>query len=417
MRADILSIGDELLIGQTINTNASWLGKELSSRGIRIMQTTAIPDDKDLIKKAIDEALTRSELVVITGGLGPTKDDITKYTLCEYFDTELEIHLPTLVKIENYFSQRNRPMLEVNIKQAELPKSCEILNNDYGTAAGMWFEKNGKIVISLPGVPYEMKGIMMEEAIPRLKERFEMKSLYHVTMMTQGIGESFLAEYIKDWEDKVRSSGLGLAYLPSPGMVKLRLTSYEGEERQAEIDQLFKEVENLLPQHVYSYGDVSLTKVLGDILRQKGMTIGTAESCTGGALAAELVSIPGSSDYFSGGILTYSNKLKQDLAEVKEADLIQFGAVSREVVEQMALNGLKKLGVDVCISTSGVAGPTGGSDEKPVGTVWIAIALKNRVVSRIFRFGDNRERNIQMTVLSALNFARCEILDISSEKK
>jgi nicotinamide-nucleotide amidase len=417
MRADILSIGDELLIGQTINTNASWIGKELSMRGIRIMQTTAIPDDEQKILEAIDSALVRSEIVIITGGLGPTKDDITKHTLCKYFDTNLIMHEPTLKKIQEYFSKRNRPMLEVNNRQAELPESCEILNNNYGTAAGMWFDQNGKIVVSLPGVPYEMKGIMTEEVFPRLLERFELKSLFHITMMTQGIGESFLADRISDWEDKVRKVGLGLAYLPSPGLVKLRLTSYEGASRKEEIQSYFKEIEETLPQYVYGYGEQSISEVLGDHLRKGKMTLGTVESCTGGMLAAQIVSVSGSSDYFQGGFLTYSNELKNHLVDVTEDDLNEFGAVSKEVVEAMALNGQKKLGVDLCISTSGIAGPSGGSDEKPVGTVWIGIALKDRVVSKLFRFGDDRDRNIQMTVLSALNLARCEILGLSEEKK
>jgi nicotinamide-nucleotide amidase len=417
MRADILSIGDELLIGQTVNTNASWIGKELSMRGIRIMQTTAIPDDEEKIIEAIDDAVKRSEIVIITGGLGPTKDDITKHTLCKYFQTKLVLHQPTLKKVEDFFLKRNRPMLDVNIKQAELPESCDILNNNYGTAAGMWFEREDKIVVSLPGVPYEMKGIMNEEVIPRLLERFELKSLFHVTLMTQGIGESFLADRISDWEDKVRKAGLGLAYLPSPGLVKLRLTSYEGSVRQDEILEYFKELEERLPQYVFGYGEQTISEVLGDLLREKKMTLGTVESCTGGMLAANIVAVSGSSDYFQGSFLTYSNELKNRLVDVSMSDLQEFGAVSREVVEAMASNGRKKLGVDVCISTSGVAGPTGGTEDKPVGMVWIGIALKDRVIAKLFRFGDDRDRNIQMTVLSALNLTRCEISGLSQEKK
>lgn len=417
MRADILSIGDELLIGQTVNTNASWIGKELSMRGIRIMQTTAIPDDEEKIIEAIDDAVKRSEIVIITGGLGPTKDDITKHTLCKYFQTKLVLHQPTLKKVEDFFLKRNRPMLDVNIKQAELPESCVILNNNYGTAAGMWFEREGKIVVSLPGVPYEMKGIMNEEVIPRLLERFELKSLFHVTLMTQGIGESFLADRISDWEDKVRKAGLGLAYLPSPGLVKLRLTSYEGSVRQEEILGYFKELEEQLPQYVFGYGEQTISEVLGDLLREKKMTLGTVESCTGGMLAANIVAVSGSSDYFQGSFLTYSNELKNRLVDVPMTDLQEFGAVSREVVEAMAANGREKLGVDVCISTSGVAGPTGGTEDKPVGMVWVGIALKDRVIAKLFRFGDDRDRNIQMTVLSALNLTRCEILGLSQEKK
>jgi nicotinamide-nucleotide amidase len=417
MKADLISIGDELLIGQTVNTNASWLGKELSSRGIRIVRVISISDDKDEIISALNESLSRSQLVIITGGLGPTKDDITKYTLADYFSTRLVLHKPTLKKIEAFFEKRNRPMLDVNRRQAELPEDCEILNNNYGTAAGMWFELNEKIVISLPGVPYEMKGIMTEEVFPRLGERFELRSLYHRTLMTQGIGESFLAEKIRDWEDKVRNTGLGLAYLPSPGMVKLRLTSYEGSEREGEITGLFKELETAFPQFIYGYDEVSLTVVLGEILRKNRLTVGTVESCTGGMIAGSLTSIPGSSDYFQGSFLTYSNELKENLAGVLSETIQEEGAVSHQVVEQMARGGKERLGVDLCISTSGIAGPTGGTEEKPVGTVWIGIAYGERVVSRKFLFGDDRERNIQMTVLSALNMARCEILGIIPEKK
>lgn len=417
MRAEILSIGDELLIGQTVNTNASWLGQECSKLGIRIVHVTTISDEKQLIKDAVDEAFKRADLVLVTGGLGPTKDDITKYTLSEYFDSELEIHLPTLQRIEAFFSKRNRPMLEVNIRQAELPKKCTILENVNGTAAGMWFEKNGKILISMPGVPYEMKGIMLEQSFPRLKEKFALKALYHRTLMTQGIGESFLADQIQDWENEVREKGLGLAYLPSPGMVKLRLTSYEGESRAGEIDEYFKQLEERFPNYVYGKEDETIQLVLGRLLREKKMTIGTVESCTGGSLAQTLVSVPGASDYFQGSFLTYTNELKNRLVDVSKHDLDTVGAVSREVVEQMAKNGREKLGVDVCISTSGVAGPDGGTEELPVGTIWIGISTKEKVIAKKFQFGDHRERNIQMTVLTALNLVRCEILGILIEKK
>lgn len=417
MRAEILSIGDELLIGQTINTNASWLGQECSKLGIRIVHVTTISDEKKLIKDAVDEAFKRADLVLVTGGLGPTKDDITKYTLCEYFDSELEIHIPTLQRIEAFFSKRNRPMLEVNIRQAELPKKCTILENVNGTAAGMWFEKDGKILISMPGVPYEMKGIMMEQVFPRLQEKFALKALYHRTLMTQGIGESFLADQVQDWENEVREKGLGLAYLPSPGMVKLRLTSYEGESRSEEINAYFKQLEERFPNYVYGKEDETIQLVLGRLLREKKMTIGTVESCTGGSLAQTLVSVAGASDYFKGSFLTYTNELKNRLVDVSKHDLDTVGAVSREVVEQMAKNGREKLGVDICISTSGVAGPDGGTDELPVGTIWIGIATKDKVSAKKFQFGDHRERNIQMTVLTALNLVRCEILGILIEKK
>jgi nicotinamide-nucleotide amidase len=269
----------------------------------------------------------------------------------------------------------------------------------------------------MPGVPYEMKGIMLEQVFPRLTAKYELKALYHKTLLTQGIGESFLAEQIKDWENEVRSKGLGLAYLPSPGTVKLRLTSYEGAVREKEIDDFFRQITERFPNYVYGSEGDSLPKVLGDVLRSKKLTIGTVESCTGGALANSLVSIAGSSDYFMGSFLTYSNELKEKLADVTPDNLLEFGAVSAQVVEEMARNGREKLGVDVCVSTSGIAGPDGGTDEKPVGTVWIGIATKDRTVSKCFRFGDNRERNIQMSVLTALNLVRCEILGIIFEKK
>ena len=409
MNIELLSIGDELLIGQTINTNAAWIGQEMSLIGARIIRTTVISDTTEAIQSSLDSIDSNTDCIIITGGLGPTKDDITKHTLCSYFNTRLEVHLPTLKKIEDYFFKRNRPMLESNIQQAELPLNCVILNNNYGTAAGMWFEEKGKIFISLPGVPYEMKGIMLEEVIPRLKEKFSLKSIYHKTALTQGIGESFLAEIIYNWENSIRSNNLGLAYLPSPGLVKLRITSYRGEEDKKIIDAYFDELKNLIPEALYGFENESLTQVIGEMLRTRKMTIGTVESCTSGLLASQICSISGASDYFMGSLLTYSNSLKISLADVSPETLEKFGAVSEEVVKEMALGGRKKMGVDCCISTSGIAGPNGGSIEKPVGLVWIAIALPTKTIVKKFEFGDNRERTIQMTVSSALNYLRHEL--------
>ncbi|MEY4603061.1 MAG: hypothetical protein RIT43_353 [Bacteroidota bacterium] len=417
MTAEIISIGDELLIGQTINTNASWIGMECSLRGIRTKFVTTISDDEKDIRDAVDIAVKRSNIVFITGGLGPTKDDITKHTLADYFNTELKCHEPTLKRIEAFFASRNRPMLEVNIRQADLPVNAEILENLNGTADGMWFERDGSIVISMPGVPYEMKGIMCNEVFPRLEKRGALVSLYHYTLMTQGIGESFLADKITEWEDRVRKAGLGLAYLPSPGTVKLRLTSYEGAQRKKEIEMFFKELQDSLPKYVYGIQDETLSEVVGKLLINEQLTLGSVESCTGGALAHNLISVPGSSVYFQGSLITYTNQLKSQLVDIDHKDLSQFGAVSKEVVEKMAMNGRLKLNVDICIATSGIAGPDGGTDEIPVGTVWVAVCDMDGVESHCFRFGDNRERNIQMTVLSALNMLRCRILDIATEKK
>lgn len=412
MNVIIISIGDELLIGQTVNTNASWIGQEISKLGGNIIEGLTISDKAQDILSSVEYAINLSNVVIITGGLGPTKDDITKHTLANYFETELEIHKPTLDKITTYFSIRNRPMLESNIQQAALPKNCVILTNNYGTAAGMWFEKNEKIVISLPGVPYEMKGIMTEEVFPRMKERFQLNSMYHKTILTQGIGESFLAEKLVDWENRVRAEGFGLAYLPSPGIVKLRISSPNGEKDKERIEDYLTEVKNSLPEAVFGYENETLPEIIGNLLLEKNLKIGTVESCTSGLLANQIVSISGASEYFEGSLLTYSYQLKEELLGISNKTLLNNGAVSEIVALEMAESGLKKLNVDVCISTTGIAGPLGGTEDKPVGLVWIGLATKNEVKARKFQFGDNRERNLQMTVLSALNWLRFELSQV-----
>ena len=412
MNVIVISIGDELLIGQTVNTNASWIGQEISKIGGNVIEGLTISDKVNDILSSVEYSINRADVVIITGGLGPTKDDITKHTLTEYFETELEIHQPTLEKITAYFSMRKRPMLESNIQQAALPKDCTILTNNYGTASGMWFEKKGKVVISLPGVPYEMKGIMTEEVFPRMKERFQLNSMYHKTILTQGIGESFLAEKLTDWEDRVRNEGFGLAYLPSPGIVKLRISSPNGDKDKDKIDNYLSEVKNSLPEAVFGYENETLPEIIGNLLREKKLKIGTVESCTSGLLANNLVSVSGASDYYEGSLLTYSYKLKEEILGISNATLIENGAVSEHVASEMAQNGLRKLDVDICISTTGIAGPLGGTEDKPVGLVWIGLATKKGVKARKFQFGDNRERNLQMTVLSALNWLRYELLTL-----
>ena len=406
MNVEIISIGDELLIGQTINTNASWIGKELSAIGARILKSVSIADQKEEILNSLSNIGLKTDCVIITGGLGPTKDDITKHTLCEFFNTSLEIHEPTLDKIKTFFALRNRPMLEANHLQAELPLSCEILENNYGTAAGMWFKHERTIFISLPGVPYEMKGIMTEEVIPKLQSLFELKAMYYKTAMTQGMGESFLAEEIKEWEEKVYSHGFSLAYLPSPGLVKLRITSNNGDKDTQTIDKLFIELEKQIPKYLFGYNSDTLPIVIGELLKSKNLSIGTVESCTSGKLASLITEISGASAYFMGSLLTYSNELKQKLANVSKESIDQHGAVSEQVAIEMAEGGRLKLGVDVCISTTGVAGPTGGSEEKPVGLVWVGIATPEQTITHKFQFSQHRERNINMTSLSALNLLR-----------
>jgi nicotinamide-nucleotide amidase len=406
MTAELISIGDELLIGQTINTNASWLGSELALQGIQVKWCTTISDDKKDILFTVDQALNRSQLVIITGGLGPTKDDITKHTLAEYFDTELVIDPTVLGKIQEYFRLRGREMLEVNTMQAALPKACTIIPNNHGTASGMWFEKNGSVLISLPGVPYEMKGLMKDSLLEKIRTHFNTKALYHKTILTTGIGESFLAETMADWENRIREKGLGLAYLPSPGLVKLRISSYKGEVEAPLIEQFFQEIEEKLPQYVFGYENDTLPEVVGRMLQEQGKTIGTVESCTGGGVANAIVSVPGSSAYFQGSLTTYSYELKTKLAGVNPQTLEKFGAVSEETVREMAIGGREELEVDYCISISGVAGPDGGTPDKPVGTVWMAIALEGECITKKINLGDNRERNIQMTIFASLNMLR-----------
>jgi nicotinamide-nucleotide amidase len=410
MKVEIISIGDELLIGQTINTNASWMGRELSERGAFVSKVVTISDKVEDIRNTIDTAFQHADVVLVTGGLGPTQDDVTKKVLTDYFEDELYIHEETLQSVKQFFEQRKRPMLEVNVQQAAVPKTCTVLTNRQGTAPGMWFEKNGKILISLPGVPYEMKGIMDQEVFPRFEKLFGLKQFYSKTANIQGVGESYVADKMTDWENDIRNKGLELAYLPSPGVVRLRITSLNGQEDAQLIDSYFKELEHAYPENFYGYGEKTLAEIIGDLLKEKKATVATAESCTGGAVAASIVAIGGSSAYFKGGFLTYTNQLKQEILGVKPEHFTTVGAVSEEVVLEMAAGGKDKLNVDYCVSISGIAGPDGATDEKPVGTVWIAIASPKRVVAKKFLFENNRERNINRTVLTALNFLRNEIL-------
>jgi len=410
MNVELISIGDELLIGQTINTNAAWLGQTLTLFGARIIKTTTISDQEEAIISTLSAISKKIDCVIITGGLGPTNDDITKHTLSAHYGLPLIMHQETLRHIENYFGKRNRPMLESNRQQAMLPDGCVILPNKNGTAAGMWINDGNQIIISLPGVPYEMKSIVQEELLPLLSQRFKVSAHYHKTAHTQGIGESFLAEKIVDWEQALQSNGLHLSYLPSPGFVKLRINSFAGESDKEKIDGYFKELEGIIPEALYGYEQDTLVSVIAIKLLSKNLTIGTVESCTSGLLAHELCGIPGSSAYFKGALVTYSNELKKKLANVDEKIIVKNGAVSREVACSMAEEGRKILGVDICIATTGISGPSGGSDEKPVGFVWVAIATKDKTLVRSFQFGDNRTRNQQMTVSSALNFLRFDVL-------
>jgi len=409
MNVELISIGDELLIGQTINTNASWLGAELSHLGANILRSTSIPDDDKQIQKTLHKALFDADLVIITGGLGPTKDDITKQALADYFNDELAIDRPTLEHVQRFFSHRKLPFLDVNIQQAAVPKSCTILHNKLGTAPGMWFEDRGKVVISLPGVPYEMMEIMREEGLPRIKKKWTIRSFYFKTGNLQGIGESYLADQIQDIEEELKREELSLAYLPSPGLIRLRIGSKNGQEQSERIDSYFAEIEKRFPKHFYGYGTETLAEKIGILLQKNKVTVGTIESCTAGKIAAEIGSVAGASAYFEGGIVSYSNRLKEQLVGVRPETIEKFGAVSEEVAKEMAIFGKQKLSVDYCIAVSGLAGPTGASEQKPIGTTWIAIATPDKISTQKFIFENNRQRNITRSVLSALNMLRLEL--------
>lgn len=410
MIAEIISIGDELLIGQVANTNATWIAQHLNEIGIPVKQISAISDDAEEIKISFDTAFSRSDVILVTGGLGPTKDDITKLTLCDYFNTELVFHQPSYDNIEKLFGLRGYKITEVNQKQAEIPVNCTPLINAHGTAPGMLFEKDKKILVSMPGVPFEMKGIMENHVLPRLAGEEKDSFMAYKTILTQGIGESALAELINDWEDNLPSN-MKLAYLPQPGVVRLRLTAY-GETKENALEVIEKQSEilhTLIPDLIYGYGTETMEEIVGRLLKEKHLSLCTAESCTGGYLAHLITSIPGASDYFEGSVIAYSNQVKRDLLGVSEGSLMHYGAVSEQVVIEMAEGAQKKFNTDLAVSISGIAGPDGGTIEKPVGTVWIAVASESGTRTKKFMFGEHRGRNIRRASLAALNLVRMEL--------
>ena len=413
MKCEVISIGDELLIGQTINTNASWIGEQINILGFTISHCLVISDLKNDIINALDQAYKRSDIIIITGGLGPTNDDITKHTLTEYFNTSLDLDLDIEKNIIDYFTNRNLPILQSNRDQALIPKSCQVLPNSRGSASGMWFEKNGVVFISLPGVPYEMKGIMNDHVFSRLLAlKGDENIIINKTIRTHGMGESFLAEVIKSWEKKLANENIKLAYLPSPGIVKLRL-SIIGKDRKSSEEKLnsyILKLKKLIPEQIYGYDTDTMEGVVSNLLKEKKHTLSTAESCTGGNISKMITSISGSSSFFSGSVVSYTNKSKSQLLDVNDQVIEKHGAVSQQVVEQMAKNVRLKFDSDYGISTSGIAGPTGGTADKPVGTVWIAVASEEKVISKKLNLGYNRERNIHVSSLSVLNLLRLELI-------
>ena len=402
MNAYIITIGDELLIGQTIDTNSAWMGQELNKIGIWVKRRMAIGDLPDEIIASLNEAIQLADVILITGGLGPTKDDLTKHVLCKYFGGELIMNEEVLQQVTEFFTRRNLPMLDVNRHQALVPSTCTTLINKRGTAPGMMWEHNGKIIVSMPGVPFEMKHIMSTHVLPKLQEKNDTQVL-HETLVTAGIGESFLAKKIEAWEDALPQN-IKLAYLPSIGMVKLRLTirGNKNEDLQTQLLHQFETLKKLVSENLFADNDEPMEESIGKLLLANKFSLSVAESCTGGFIASKIVSVAGSSKYFEGGIVSYSYDTKQNLLNVKKETLETFGAVSEECVKEMCKGVLERFKTTYSIAVSGIAGPDGGTDDKPIGTVWIAVGSSKKIVAQKFLFSKERFRNIELTYVYAL---------------
>jgi len=408
MNSDIITIGDEILIGQILDTNSQFIATELIKSGIHIRQMKSISDNEDEIISALAQSVGKVDVLILTGGLGPTNDDITKNTLRKYFGGQMILHTQTLDLVTSFFLKRGTSITERNRGQAEVPDSCLVLPNLCGTAPGMVFIKENTTVFSLPGVPFEMKELMLKEVLPYIKKNYSLPTILHRTVLIEGVPESILADILKNWEDNLDKQ-IKVAYLPSPGLLRLRL-SISGNNKDQLNNELNKQVQLIKElvgnHHIFGYDTETLEGVIGKILNDKGLTLSIAESCTGGNISKLVTSIPGCSKYFKGSVIAYDNKIKTDLLKVPDEIIQKYGAVSQQVAESM-VQGIKTLtNSDCAIATTGIAGPDGGSAEKPVGTVWIAVATDKNLISAKFLFGDNRERNIVRASLTALNMLR-----------
>ena len=403
MKAEILTIGDELLIGNTINTNAAWIAQQLNLIGIDVIHHLTLSDEKQDIIKSLDSSLKNVDIIVITGGLGPTNDDITKYVLTDYFGGKLVFNEAAFQNIERLFAHRKKWINEATKKVAYLPDNCIPIQNKMGTAAGMIFTKNNKTIVSIPGVPYEMKAMMSDDFIPYLQKKYELPTILHKHILTAGVGETEIAEKLESFEHNL-SKYLKLAYLPSLGSVKLRLTAKgnTAEKLQKIINDATEEIQSKLNEWIFGYDDETLESVIGKKLQSKNLMLGTAESCTGGMLAHKITSVAGSSAYFKGSIISYANEIKEDILGVQKKTLAKYGAVSEETVSEMLLGALKQLDVNIAVAISGIAGPDGGTKEKPVGTVFIGIANKEKQLIKKFSFYKNRAINIELSSVFAL---------------
>lgn len=413
VKAKIITIGDELLLGQVVNTNASWLGEQLNINGFQLVSVLTIGDGENDILQALDSS-NDVDIVIITGGLGPTADDITKPTLCKFFDTELALNDDALDNILEIFRLRGYQMSERNRLQAFIPKSCTYIPNRFGTAPCMWFEKNKTVYISMPGVPFEMKSIFKTELIERLKSHFKPTPYARRVIMTTGIGESFLADRIKDWEESLPEF-MSLAYLPQYGMVRLRIDARHENEifMQKSLDEQVKKLSELIPEHIFAYEDRPISEVVVNILKERKETLATAESCTGGSIAKMITSIPGCSSIYKGSVVSYATEVKENVLKVKHDDVIDHSVVSKEVVEQMAVGAREVMNTDYALATTGIAGPDGGTEENPVGTVWIALATPDSVISKRYNFGKDRQNNIERSCITAFEMLRQHLLNIN----
>lgn len=403
MKATIITIGDEILIGQILDTNSRYISRALNAHGIVVAERSSIGDNRTQIIKTLDRALDQSEVVIITGGLGPTKDDITKHTLCDYFGSTLRYDEVEAEHIRTLLAARNIAFNELNRGQAMVPECCTVLHNAHGTAPGMWFEKSGRVVVSLPGVPFEMQHLIDEDVIPRLKQRFELREIVHRTMITFGIAESILAERIAAWEEALPEY-IHLAYLPAANVVRLRLSAYEveGKEVRREIDTLFENLRSIIPNNVAGFEEATVEELVHNILIDRNKKLAIAESCTGGVIASKFTAQAGASAYFQCGVVSYSNESKNMVLGVKMSDITQYGAVSEQVAKAMAEGAKAISAADYAISTTGIAGPTGGSKEKPVGTVWIGIATPEKCFAVLKNCGTDRSQIISRATAYAI---------------
>ena len=403
MKATIITIGDEILIGQILDTNSRYISRALNSNGITVGERTSIGDNRTQIVETLNRALANSEVVIITGGLGPTKDDITKHTLCDYFGSTLRYDEVEADHIRKMLEARNIVFNELNRGQAMVPECCTVLHNAHGTAPGMWFEREGRVVISLPGVPFEMQHLIDEEVMPRLRNHFALREIVHRTMITFGIAESILAERIAAWEEALPDY-IHLAYLPAPNVVRLRLSAYEVEGKRVsnEIDSLFDTLRTIIPDNIAGFEDASVEELVHNILIERGETLAVAESCTGGVIASKFTAQAGASAYFLCGVVSYSNEAKSNVLGVNMSDIAQYGAVSEQVAKAMALGAKCISGANFAISTTGIAGPTGGSEAKPVGTVWIGIATPERCFAVCKNCGTDRSQIISRATAYAI---------------